>query len=382
MYPCSEEFHEAVRNGNHQMAMLIFKDAVFTDSDINVDAGIDFNDYFNLEDSLCIGQTPSNTISFSLFNDRRFLNNYGFGDFLATIGVFLDEKEYEHRGNTTLWTGYGTYCGYSDYPYLTRNGAPVPSQPGFIVTSLLGYDGKVWAFSDMGEYAVYSDVTGANITAANPVNIFMRNKVMQWAGMGYYYNPDTRNLMIYSDGVRRRYEFVPLGCFTAERPNAPDKIEISMTCYDWMTKFDADMPEPGAMGISYPTTIGTLYDRLVKYVGLKHRGTDFINANATIQSVPEDFENATMRKVLGWIAEAAGSNARIDRDGYVKLDWVKRTNQSYAENMYNEFEPYWYETKKVTRLYNRDTAEGTQNIVGGGEESLLIQDNPLLAGAR
>ena len=40
MYNCSDAFHEAVKNGNEQKALLIFSDCVFTDADISVENGI------------------------------------------------------------------------------------------------------------------------------------------------------------------------------------------------------------------------------------------------------------------------------------------------------------------------------------------------------
>lgn len=77
MYPVSEAFHEAVANGSKQLAMMIFPDCVFTNEDINVSRGIQFDDHFNTETDLSIGQTPSNSVSFSLFNDNGLLDSYG-----------------------------------------------------------------------------------------------------------------------------------------------------------------------------------------------------------------------------------------------------------------------------------------------------------------
>ena len=382
MYPVSSAFHEAVANGNRQKAMLIFPDAVFTDEDINIDRGITFHDRFNMKDSISIGQTPSNEISFSLFNDYKYLNNYEFGDFLATVGVYVGEEEYEIAGNAYLRTNYATYIGLNGNPYLRRNGAAMAVPPTFGVVSLLAYDGKVWAFSNNGDYAVYDDRTGANITDQNPVNAFMRAKSKNWEGKGYFYNKDSRVLFIYNNvtGIRQRYEFCPFGWFTAERPNAPDQIVIDMQCYDLMQKFDKDMPTKSELGISYPVTIGTLFTKLCDYVGLPYRTNLFINSTATVSEsqVKDDFKNSTMRTVLGWIAEVAGSNARIDRDGYVVLDWVRTTTQAFDENGYRAYEPYWYESKPVSKLYVRDSTDYDEKTYGTGEEAYLIQDNPLL----
>lgn len=382
MYPASSAFHEAVANGNDQKALLIFPDCVFTDDDISVENGIEFHDYFNTEEDLSIGQANSNEISFSLFNDERLLNNYEFGDFLATLGVLVGSETYEPYGSVMVTTVYATYIGNATYPFLLRNGTVLPSQPSFPVASFLAYDGKVWCFAEDGRFAVYEDATGVNVTSSHSLNSFMRNKVKGWKGKGIFYNKSSRILFIYQGGKRRRYEFVPLGHFTAERPKAPDVIQIDLNCYDYMQKFDVDMPSAAALGISYPTTVGHLFERMCAYVGVEYKSSTFINSDAVIPAEPVDFENAAMREVIKWIAEAAGSNARFDRDGKLVMDWLRQTEQRYEANGYREFNPCWYETKKVTKLYNRDTQEGTENVLGSGSEGYLIQDNPFLRGVR
>ena len=380
MYPVSQAFHDAVANDNEQKALLIFDDCVFTDVDISVDHGIEFHDYFNTEEDISIGQTPSNEISFGLFNDDRLLNDYGFGDFLATLGVFIGSEPYTHYGSVTMITNQATYVGGATYPYMMRNNMALSSQPSFPVVSLLGYDGKVWCFSSDGRHVVYDDATGANITSQNPLNNFMKNKSKTWNGKGMFYNKNSRILFMYEGGTRRRFEFCPLGWFTAERPKAPDVILIDLTCYDWMQKFEKDMPADADLGLTWPSTIGNLFVKMCNYAGVAYKTDSFINSSAVVSKRPEDFDTATMRDVLKWIAEAAGSNARFDRDGKLVMDWLRQTGQVYTANGYSEFNPYWYETKKVTKLYNRDTAEGIDRMRGSGNECYLIQDNPLLKG--
>ena len=381
MYPVSDAFHEAVSNGNRQMPLLIFEDCVFTSEDIKVDSGIDFQDYCNTETDIAIGGTPSNELSLTLFNDDRLLNDYTFGEFLATIGVLLEENTYKQRGFVTVTTGQAQYVGSSETPYLTRGGTAVSSQPTFPVQSILAYDGKVYCFGNEGEYAVYNDSTGANITAQNSLNAFMQRKGAGWSGKGIYYNKKTRILFIYEGGTRQRYEFCPLGVFTAERPNVPDKIEIDFTCYDRMQNFEQDMPTASELGMTYPNTIGGLYFKLCQYAEVPTKVTDFINSDADITTEPTEFESVTMRTVLGWIAEAACANAKVDRDGFMCLKWLESTSQTFDESGYSSFETYWYETKQIDKLYNRDTSNVTDTVIGSGDNAYLIQDNPLLAGA-
>ena len=74
MVNVSEAFHKAIADGNPQMALLVFSDAVFTNADIDVSRGIEFHDYFNMDEDISIGQATANEISFSLFKDDRLLN--------------------------------------------------------------------------------------------------------------------------------------------------------------------------------------------------------------------------------------------------------------------------------------------------------------------
>lgn len=383
MYATSSDFHTAVKNGNPQKALLIFSDCVFTDLDISVSDGIHFNEYFNTEEDLAIGQANSSEISFTLFNDNRLLNSYKFGEFLATLGVRLSADTYTQKGYVQITTGYGQYIGNLSKPYLTRDGSNIPAQPDFAVHSLLGYDGKVYAFGDSNQYKVYNDKTGADITSSVTINSFMLHKSRtQWEGKGLFYNKSTRKLFMYEGGDRQIYEFCPLGWFIAERPKAPDQIQINMTCYDRMQLFDEDMPTAAKLGVTYPTTIGNLYSKLCKYVGVTPESTTFINSTAIIRSEPDDFKTVTMRDVLKWIAEAAGSNARFNRDGVLRMEWLRNTSQAYEATGYSEFNPYWYQTKKVTKLYNRDTQDVEDHTYGSGSEGYLIQDNPLLKGVK
>ena len=380
MYACSDAFHEAIQEGQPQKALLIFPDCVFTDEDIDVEQGIVFNDYFNLEEDMAIGQTTSNELSFSLFNDDRLLNNYKFGDFLATIGVLVGEDTYVQQAPVMVTTNYATWYGYEEYPYVKKNGTALSAQPSFAVKSILGYDGKVWVFSDDGRFAVYNDRTGANITKDNPLNEFMKDKSTRWSGKGLFYNKDSRILFIYDSGYRERYEFCPLGWFTAERPKAPDVIEISMTCNDYMMKFEKDMPSKKDLGITYPVTLSDLFKKMCNYLGVPYKTATFINSTAKITKEPKEFETATMRDVLKWIAEAACGNARFNRDGVLVIDWLRNTSMVIDEENYEAFTPYWYKTKQITKLCNRGSDGSYNKEKGTGSETYLIQDNPFLSG--
>lgn len=377
MYDASGAFHTAVATGAPQKALLIFNDAIFTNMDIDVEHGIEMDDYFNTEEDLTIGQALSNEIRFNIFNDDRLLNDYKFGEFTATIGARIGTGVYSDNAQAIVYQDDNIWRGRNTSPYLTRNSVAVSSQPTFPVRAIGILDDKVFAFGTSGRYKAYN-LAGTAISVT--LNAFMRNKISQWIGTGMYLDSTTRILRIFKDQKTETYEFVPLGKFIAKRPNVPDVNIITFTCYDFMTKFDVDMPSRTDLGLTYPTTISNLFVKMCEYVGVEYETATFINSAATITKEPDEFENTTMRQVMQWIAEAGGSNLKFNRDGKLVFDWIRSTDTVLDENCYEEYSPYWYETKTIDKLYNRNTASGTDLIVGTGENGYLIQDNPLLKG--
>lgn len=385
MYSASAAFHNAVANGSPQMALLIFSDAVFTNADINVSVGIEFNDYFNVEEDLAIGQALSNEISFNLFNDQGLLNNYAFGDFLATIGAQTNSETVTAQGTVQASSTAHTYVAYSSSPYLKRDGTAVSSQPSAPVVSILIYNGTVYCRLNNGTVKAYTDSNGNAKTVT--VNSFMLAQMAKWYGEGIFYNKDNRTLKIWKGTNLRTYEFVPLGYFTAERPNVPTVNEIHFTCNDFMMKFDRDMPTDASLNISASDyTNGlmfkTLMSKMATAVGVTFDASTFtVNGNATISERLQECDGVNMREVVQWLAEAGASVARINRDGTLVFDWIRtNTGQSYNENSYMEFNPYWYQTRVVNKLYNRSSAGAYDTNRGDGSEAVLIQDNPFLKG--
>lgn len=380
MYAASQAFHDAVKNGNDQMPLLIFQDAVFSSGDIDVDTGIEFDDNFNMEEDIAIGQATSNEIRFTLINDLGLLNDFEFGEFVATLGVQIGTTTYHQYGPVMMTTEQAEYVSNSSRPYLKRNGTALAVQPDSRVQSMMAWNGKVYVFTESGNPKVYDDATGADITNANPLNDFMLNKGERLTGYGYYLNGNI--LHEFYGGKDNVFEFVPLGTFLAERPRVPDQIRIEMTCYDRMTKFDKDMPKSAEFQRSYPCTVAQLLSAMCTYLNVPvNMGSGFINSGLNIPKEPADFENATMRQVLMWIAEAAGSNARFNRDGVLVLDWLhENTGQQYDEHDYVDMQQTWYETPVIDKLYNRDSQGSQEKTFGNGAVGYLIMDNPILKG--
>ena len=472
------------------MPLLIFPNAVFTAEDIDVNAGIEFDDLFNTEENTSIGQALMNNIRFTLFNDNQLLNDYEFGEFIATIGVQIDESTYTQNGLISISSADNTYVATSASPYLTRNGEELEVSPTGKLANILIYNGTVYCVQANGRLFMYDDATGERIgnVGKNIFDISVAEWVtgqyinasgvptsqssIRYSNHMYPINPSSRYYANYTksqnravsvafydknreflvrtvltttsdengernvtfttrsdaaffrisagtstsdivitenmprfmaekfkrelhygacfanniltlnqNGVSKTYEFVPLGTFLANRPDAPSVSQINMSCDDQMKKFDRNLPDDTTLGITYPITIGNLYKKMCEYLDVPYETDTFINSTATIAKRPSQFESVTMRQVLQWIAEAAGSNAKFDRDGILCLKWLNTTTAEFSEGDYSAFSPFWYETQQVDKLYNRNSQGGADGIYGSGNGGYLILDNPLMKGA-
>ena len=191
VYNASQAFHEAALGNEPQLALLIFDDAVFTNSDLKIETGLEFHDYFNTEEDIAIGQALSNEIRFTLFNDERLLNDYEFGTFKAMLGVRISQGTYKQRSPVMAFNGNDAWAGNARTPYLTLNGTAVSSQPMFPVRSIAIHDGKVYVFGTLGYYKVY-DTSGAVVSET--LNSFMVKKVSKWNNIGFTLDVSNRIL--------------------------------------------------------------------------------------------------------------------------------------------------------------------------------------------
>lgn len=176
----------------------------------------------------------------------------------------------------------------------------------------------------------------------------------------------------FTDGL---YEFAPLGTFIAHRPDIVVKTIIDVDANDQMLLFDRDMP---ANLQEYTGTLAGIATALCNNAGVSLKTTDFLNAGMSVALTAEKTENKTMREVLGWIAEAAGSIARFDRDGLLEFAWFNTVNKVFDEHNYKEFTPAWYETRAIDGLHIRNADSTAEYTYGAGSNAYMIQDNPFL----
>lgn len=180
-------------------------------------------------------------------------------------------------------------------------------------------------------------------------------------------------------GRQVTYAFSPLGVFSASRPDIVRKKLIDISANDQMTLFDEDMPSPTALGLTAPYTPLAILQALCSRVGVTLADEEFINAEAvSVAKWPEQFETATMREVVGIIAQTACSNAMFNRNGELELVWFRQTDKMFDEHDYTEFTPTWYQTAQITGLHIRNEDSTTELKLGSAGNVYLIQNNPFL----
>ena len=191
-------------------------------------------------------------------------------------------------------------------------------------------------------------------------------------------NRAQRSMTVSGNGCLETYELCPMGTFIADRPAVVRKTLIDVQAYDQMTLFDVEMPSASELGVTYPLRADTLFRALCEHVSVQAVSYTFLNGDATLSAEPSVFKDSTMREVLAYIAQAAGANARFNRMGLLEMSWLTGQNSTYDESKYTEFENYWYEVPNIDRLHIRNEDSTAESIIGTGNNTYLLQNNPFL----
>lgn len=89
MTAVSQDFRNALAAGAPQRVALVFDSAIISNEDIDVEGGVDLREVFCSEQDLTIGLTPASEITFAIYNDDGYYDDFQFGAFNAYIGVRL-----------------------------------------------------------------------------------------------------------------------------------------------------------------------------------------------------------------------------------------------------------------------------------------------------
>lgn len=162
-----------------------------------------------------------------------------------------------------------------------------------------------------------------------------------------------------------KYEYIPLGFFTAEHPTL-DQATTTFTAYDRMMKttgvYVSELTYP-ASAESVLKEISTGCDVPCNVSGLN---------GITIDTAPVGY---TYREVIGYIASLAGGFACVDRTGTIVIKWYENNDYTINESRIMTFE-------KNESDYHLDyltcNVDSNTSFTAGSGTLGIIFDNPLM----
>lgn len=177
--------------------------------------------------------------------------------------------------------------------------------------------------------------------------------------------------------INDNFEYINLGIFKGERPEKVRGKLINFSAYDRMVYFDISAEE-FITGLTFPTTLGEIYQSLCSFVGVNPVSLTFINSDKQYTFNPFSSADYTAREILAWIAEAAGAYARFNSAGNVELTWYENKNHTILKTDRFEMTESEFTTPAIDKLevYN---SYGDQLVTSGtGSNTYVISDNPFL----
>ena len=164
-------------------------------------------------------------------------------------------------------------------------------------------------------------------------------------------------------------ERVRLGTFTVAEPESRGET-VTITAGDDMILADRDFV-PFQTGSA---TLGQLYMDVCGQCGLHYTTAEFPNSDMTV-TVPE--ESYTCRQMLGYIALLAGGNARIDRQGDIKILTYDR--QRPADHDLSDWTSLRTDTDDI--IITGLQVQTEDGPVREGEEGYVLElEDPLMEG--
>lgn len=411
MYKASAAFHDAAMADAQARLLMQFADGTFLTGEDVTDIEITYP--LNEDTDLTVGKCVSAELRTTVLNYHGMLSGFGFGDCAVSIGAPVGTDAWAMpEGKAAVVYRYGTagaltFAAHETTPYLTADGGEANAQPSFspdcmvIVGDTLyvgSANGEVWAagigsdgtLTALGGAATWNelramtwqqvaDKTWGELMQGS-VSAFLAHKLSRWAGRGMWFT-DGACYEFGPDGADK-WEYVPLGTFHIDTPTKRKVATISCEALDGMQKFNTDCDDWWA-GLAWPMTRGELLARVCDFVGVTLGTATFLGSDTSIPSAPIAGNGLTGKDVLGWIAESAGSYARMSRSGALELVWFTAQDVTLAQNQHFGGAPAEYTTPAITALHVMVMNSDLGVVVPDepGENEYQIMDNPLLYGS-
>lgn len=378
MYQASNTFHTKAMDDHVKTDILMqFEDGTFF-TKFNDVKDIEVTYPLNEETDVTVGKCVSAELKTTILNKHGLLNGFTFGKCKVSLGTLIGTDTWSGSGLSVVY-GYGTESAVTitanaTAPYLS---GVTGDQPTFAPSCLVIVNNTLYAGDGTNLWAATID--GTTLTTKAVDNDFLAYKLGKWSGKGISYQGNMA--YEFADAVNK-YEYVPLGTFYFDTPEQRRVANISCEALDGMQKFNVDADDWWA-GLAWPMTRGELLASLCAFVGVTLGTATFLGSDTSIPSAPIAGNGLTGKDVLGWIAESAGSYARMSRAGALELVWFTARDVTLSRNQHFGDAPAEYTTPAITALHvmvmNSDLGVVVPDEPGDNEYQIM--DNPLLYGS-
>ena len=149
--------------------------------------------------------------------------------------------------------------------------------------------------------------------------------------------------------------------------------KYTVTAYDAMILLNENI---SALSLSFPITVSALATAIATYLGCTVSGT-VNNGNISVDSLDA---NMTIRKLLGYVAEASGCSVKIDGSDHLCFMYYASSGITISASDYieNGLEVAEYTCAAIDNVTIFGADGQVVGIYGSGTNSLYIQGNPLL----
>lgn len=162
-----------------------------------------------------------------------------------------------------------------------------------------------------------------------------------------------------------KYEYIPLGFFTAEHPTL-DQATTTFTAYDRMMKTTGVYVSE----LTYPASAESILKEISTGCGVPCNVSGL--NGITIDTAPVGY---TYREVIGYIASLAGGFACVDRTGTIVIKWYEDNGYTINESRIMTFEKN--ESDYHLDYFTCNVDSNTSFTAGSGTLGITF-DNPLM----
>ena len=210
---------------------------------------------------------------------------------------------------------------------------------------------------------------------------------------GFSYGRCKVYLDVY-DAANSSWRVCPMGVFVIDIPTKRKVQLVSATGYDQMQLLDA-ICDSWWSGLNWSSgiTLSTLLTSMANQLGVKvstATASAILNSSVSYTEAPFACVEVTYREVLEFIAEATGTIARFDRDGYLDLRFFNAAqiggstvtiNADTVGNTCLDIDIAEYQAAAIDLLKVKIAEDDIGVTVGGGTNQYTIVNNLFLYGS-